>query len=66
MPVVINRLVSVPKSNYMTYRFHDVIHHFTLSADDVGPQQNPESQRTSYVANQWSVTDENINISFYQ
>ena len=41
-------LVSALKASYATYRFDDVIYHFTLSVDDRGPQEQvPKSQRTS-------------------
>ena len=42
-------LVSLRISNYVKFRFDDVICHFTLSADDVTPQQDPKSQRMSHI-----------------
>ena len=44
-----NLVSQCAESNYVKYSFDDVIHHFTLSADDFGPQQNPKSQRTSHM-----------------
>ena len=43
IPDVFNLLVSALISNYVTFRFDDVICHFMLSADDVAPQQDPKS-----------------------
>ena len=49
MSDVLNWLVSARISNYVTFRFDDVIYHFTLSADDVTHEQDPKSQRTSHI-----------------
>ena len=46
-PDVINWLVSAPKSNYV--HIYDVKYKFMLFADDVEPQQDPESQRMSHI-----------------
>ena len=45
---VINRLVSAPKSNYMTYKFMSHVNSVTLSANDIQLQQDPKSQRMSH------------------
>ena len=45
MPDVINWLVSVPKSIFVTYRLNKVVHLFTLPADDVRPQRYPKLQQ---------------------
>ena len=42
-------LVSVLISNYVKFRFDDVICHFTLFADDMAPQQDSKSQRMSHI-----------------
>ena len=52
IPDILNWSVKALISSYVTFRFDDVICHFTLSADDVAPQQDPKSQRTSNIL--WS------------
>ena len=46
-----NLVVSALISNYVTFRFDDVICHFTLSADDFAPKQDLKSQRTNLCDN---------------
>ena len=63
MPDVINWSNSAPKSNYVMYRFDDVIFNFTLSADDIGPQQDQKSWRTSHVRWYLMINDDFLQFS---
>ena len=48
-PDILNWLVSALISSYVTFRFDDIIFHFTLSAVDFALQQDPKSWRTSHM-----------------